>query len=84
VGYGGNNTMRAALLRGVFGRDCFGSIFGFLMGISVTGSIVGPPMAAWVFDNWGNYQNVWLVAAGLAIMAMVFIWTMPKAVKTEK
>ena len=84
IGYGGNNTMRAALLQGMFGRNCFGSIFGFLMGISVVGSIAGPPMAAWVFDNWGNYQNVWLVAAGFAIMSMVFIWTMPKAVRIEE
>ena len=84
IGYGGNNTMRVALLRGMFGRGSFGSIFGFLMGISVTGSIMGPPMAAWVFDNWGSYQNVWLVTAGFAIASMVFIWTMPKAVETEK
>jgi MFS family permease len=84
IGYGGNNTLRVALLRGMFGRESFGSIFGFLMGISITGSIMGPPMAAWVFDNYGSYQNVWLVVSGFAIMSMVFIWTMPKAVKTEK
>ena len=84
TGYGGNNTMRAALLRGMFGRGNFGSIFGFLMGISVAGSILGPPMAGWVFDNWGSYQNVWLIVAGFAIVAMAFIWTMPKAVETGK
>jgi len=82
TGYGGNNTLRVALLRGMFGRKSFGSIFGFLMGISVTGSIMGPPMAAWVFDNYGSYQNVWLVVAGFAIVSMVFILTMPKAVET--
>jgi sugar phosphate permease len=84
IGYGGNNTMRAALLQGKFGRNSFGSIFGFLMGISVVGSIAGPPMAAWVFDNWGSYQNVWLVAAGFAVMSVIFIWTMPKVVKIEE
>ena len=82
IGYGGNNTMRAALLRGMFGRENFGSIFGFLMGISVSGAVLGPPMAGWVFDNWGSYQNVWLVAAGFAIVAMFLIWTMPKKVET--
>jgi sugar phosphate permease len=81
TGYGGNNTMRVALLRGTFGRGNFGSIFGFLMGISVVGSILGPPMAAWVFDNWGSYQNVWFIAAGFAIASMAFIWTMPKTVE---
>ena len=84
VGYGGNNTLRAALLRGMFGRGNFGSIFGFLMGISVSGAVLGPPMAGWVFDNWGSYQNVWFVAAGFTIVSMVSIWTMPKAVETGK
>ena len=76
--------MRVALLRGMFGRGNFGSIFGFLMGISVTGAVLGPPMAGLVFDNWGSYQNVWLVAAGFSIMAMFLIWKMPKAVKVEE
>ncbi len=84
IGYGGNNTMRAALLQEMFGRENFGSIFGFLMGISVTGAVLGPPMAGLVFDNWGSYQNVWLVAAGFSIMAMFLIWKMPKAVKVEE
>jgi sugar phosphate permease len=77
IGYGGNNTMRIALLRGTFGRGNFGSILGFLMGISVLGSVLGPPMAGWVFDTYGNYQNVWLVVAGFAFASMLFIRTMP-------
>ena len=84
IGYGGNNALRAPLLLGIFGRRNFGSIFGFLMGISVAGSILGPPMAGWVFDNWGSYQNVWLVLAGLAIVAIALIRTMPEAVETGK
>ena len=82
IGYGGNNTLRVALLRQVVGRANFGSIFGFLLGISIAGSIAGPPMAAWVFDNYGSYQNVWLVTAVFAIVSVVLIWTMPKTVKT--
>jgi len=84
IGYGGNNTLRAPLLRGIFGRSNFGTIFGFLMGIGVAGSILGPPIAGWVFDNWGSYQNVWLVLAGLAIVAIALIRTMPEAVETGK
>ena len=84
IGYGGNNTMRAALLRGMFGRENFGSIFGFLMGVSVSGAVMGPPLAGWVFDNWGSYQNVWLVAACFSIVAMLLIWTMPNKVETRE
>ena len=82
-GYGGNNTMRVALLRGMFGRGNFGSIFGFLMGISVTGSVLGPPLAGWAFDNWGSYHNIWLFLAGFTIVSLVSIWTMPGQLKSE-
>jgi len=77
LGYGGNNTMRIALLRGTFGRGNFGSILGFLMGISVIGSVLGPPLAGWAFDTYGNYENVWFVVAGFALASMLFISTMP-------
>ncbi len=77
LGYGGNNTMRVAITRNIFGRAKYGSVFGLLMGISTAGSFLGPPLAGWVFDNYGSYQNVWLVLAGFAIVSMVLIWTMP-------
>jgi len=77
IGYGGNNTLRASAIREFFGRDNFGAIHGFVLGIIALGSIAGPPLAGWVFDNWGNYQPIWLAFAGLALAAMLVAITTP-------
>jgi sugar phosphate permease len=83
LGYGGNNTMRVAITRNIFGRAKYGSVFGLLMGIGTAGSFLGPPMAGWAFDSFGSYQYVWFVVAGFAFASMMFIWTMPVQVKPE-
>ena len=78
VGYGGNITIRAALIREYFGRGKFGTIHGFMMGVLMVGGIVGPPLAGWVFDNYGSYQSIWFVFAGLSIVALLLMVTAPK------
>jgi sugar phosphate permease len=37
IGYGGNNSLRASLIREIFGRSNFGTIHGFMMGIMSLG-----------------------------------------------
>lgn len=81
TGYGGASVLRAALAREYFGRTNFGTIFGLIMGISLLGSIVGPPLAGWVYDNWGSYQGIWFVFAGLTVASVISILTIP-AVRT--
>ena len=56
LGWGGNVTIRAALLREYFGRSRFGTILGFMMGMIALGSVVGPLLAGWIFDNLGSYH----------------------------
>lgn len=77
TGYGGNNTLRASVIREFFGRGNFGAIHGFVLGIIALGSIVGPSLAGWVFDTWGSYQPIWLALAGLAVAAILAIITTP-------
>jgi len=77
IGYGGNNTLRASAIREFFGRDNFGAIHGFVLGVIALGSIAGPPLAGWVFDNWGSYQPIWFAFAGLALTAMLVAITTP-------
>jgi OFA family oxalate/formate antiporter-like MFS transporter len=77
IGYGGSNTLRASVIRELFGRSHFGAIHGFVLGMIALGSIVGPPVAGWVFDNWGSYQPIWLVFAGLAVVAILVVITTP-------
>jgi len=73
TGYGGSNVTRASLTREYFGRSSFGTIFGFIVGINMMGSIAGSPLAGWVFDTWGSYQGIWLVYACLPIAALISI-----------
>ncbi|MFC1937748.1 MFS transporter [Chloroflexota bacterium] len=75
VGYGGTNTLRTSMTREYFGRASFGSIFGLIVGISMVGSIAGPPLAGWVFDTWGSYQSIWFIFAAVAIPAVVSVLT---------
>jgi OFA family oxalate/formate antiporter-like MFS transporter len=73
IGYGGSNVLRPSLVTNYFGRENFGSIFGLIVGINGLGGIIGPPIAGWVFDTWGSYQSIWLVYAGLAVLAIMSI-----------
>ena len=71
IGYGGLNVMRPALVQEYFGRSSFGTIFGIIIGVSMAGSIGGPAVAGWAYDNWGSYQGMWFLMALVPMIAMV-------------
>ncbi len=75
IGYGGCNALRPSLVREYFGRTSFGTVFGLIMGISMVGGIIGPPLAGWVYDNWSSYQVIWFVFAGLSVAALISVLT---------
>ena len=73
IGYGGCNSLRPALVREYFGRNSFGTIIGVMMGIGAVGSIVGPTLVGWMFDNSGSYQLIWYLFGGLSILPAILI-----------
>jgi len=75
IGYGGSNALLPALGREYFGRTNFGSIYGIIEGIGTIGFIIGPAIAGWAYDNWGSYQIIWLLLAGLAVVATISVFT---------
>lgn len=75
IGYGGSNVVLPSLGREHFGRTNFGSIYGIMEGIGTIGGIIGPAMAGWAYDNWGSYQVIWLLLAGLAVVAIILVST---------
>ena len=75
IGYGGSNALRPSMVRELFGRTSFGAIFGLMVGMNMVGGIIGPPLAGWALDNWGSYQNIWFVFAGIAIVAIISVLT---------
>jgi MFS family permease len=80
IGYGSQAPMSIALLREYFGRARLGTILGLATGVAYTGSLVGAPIAGWVYDNYGSYQVAWFALAGLAIAGMVSFMTTPPAI----
>ena len=77
VGFGGNNALRPSLVSDYFGRASFGTIFGLIIGINMLGSMLGPPLAGWAYDNYGSYQGIWFVFAALPFLSLVSILTTP-------
>jgi predicted MFS family arabinose efflux permease len=73
--------MRAALLRQYFGREWFGTIHGFTLGVMMLGNIAGAPLAGLVFDTWHSYQGVWLALAALTVVAAGITLTIPRVSK---
>ena len=75
IGYGGSNSLLPLMGREYFGRTNFGSIYGVMEGIGTIGGIIGPALAGWVYDNQGSYQPIWLLLAGLSVVAIMLIHT---------
>jgi MFS family permease len=73
IGYGGSGVLRAAMGSDLFGRKNYGTIFGFLIGMTWVGGMIGPPLAGWVFDHWGSYNNIWHIYASLSIFALICV-----------
>lgn len=78
LGYGGNVTIRAALLQEYFGRERFGTIHGFTIGVMTLGSMAGAPLAGWVFDQKHSYQGAWLALAAFSVIAMLVMANTPR------
>jgi len=44
-------------------------------GIGTIGMMTGPAIAGLAYDNWGSYQTIWLLLAGLALVAIISVST---------
>jgi sugar phosphate permease len=83
IGWGSNLPMRAALVREYFGRYNIGTVFGFLMGLSAMGGVIGPFVAGWIYDSHGSYRIAWLLFSCLAFTAMIIMMTTPRLNSTD-
>ncbi len=74
---GGSTTTRTPVVRDYFGAANCGKIFG-LVAVSVTlGVVMGAPIAGWVYDTRGVYFPIWLIYAGINIIASVLVLLLP-------
>ena len=77
IGYGGCSAIRPSLAMEYFGRTNFGTVLGLIIGVNTLGGIISPPLAGWVYDNWGSYHGIWFAFAGLPVAALISIITLP-------
>jgi len=75
AGSAGCGALRPSLVRDYFGRNNFGTVHGFVIGVNMIGTIIGPPVAGWVYDHWGSYQDIWLIFAAVPLVALIPILT---------
>lgn len=54
-----------------FGRKSFGSIFGMMIAFLAPMSLLSPMFYGWAFDTSGNYDQAFITALALAVMAVV-------------
>ncbi len=76
VGFGGAVTLRGAITRDYFGRECFGRLIGLVMGASAVGGIIGPTLAGYFFDTTGSYFFTWIllgIATSFTVVLMLNI-----------
>ncbi len=77
IGWGGNFTLRAPLLREYFGRGNYGFIFGIMIGLVTLGGIAGPLFAGWIYDTFASYRLAWIAFAVLVFVSTIIIATTP-------
>jgi len=79
--HGGVTIMRRSVQRQYFGTIAFGRVHGLMQLIVMLGAAAGPVLAGWTFNSMQSYRMIWIVFAGLLLVASVLMMTMPKALK---
>jgi MFS family permease len=83
IGYGAQVPMSVAIVREYFGRARLGTIIGLTTGVAYVGSLIGPPLAGWIYDAYGSYQGAWFTMTGLSVAGMVSYLTAPPSGRTR-
>jgi sugar phosphate permease len=78
-GYGALVPLQPGLMVERYGRARLGTIIGLCMGVTMVGNVLGPPLAGWIFDVTGSYQNAWYILLGILVIGAVFILNIPAA-----
>jgi sugar phosphate permease len=79
LGFGGPVPMALSMLLDVFGRNRLATVVGTAMAILMLGNIIGPPLAGWIYDHYGNYIGAWWIFIGVSIAGILLLLTIPKA-----
>ena len=84
ISYGGILVLRPVVLREYYGTTHIGSILGLHTGLSMTGSIVGPLLAGWIFDTTGSYSLAWTVSIVALFIGALLVFLLKYSQVTGK
>jgi MFS family permease len=71
IGYGGVIPLLHAYRAELFGRRRFASISGIAAPFRMIGSVVGPVLAGYIYDIYGNYRMAFIVFTALALLSAI-------------
>lgn len=73
VSQGGLASIPQSLLADYFGRRAFGLIHGFRSMVQTVGSVLGPVLAGYIYDQTGSYDKAFVTFAVASAFSMIFI-----------
>lgn len=82
-GHGGLFTIVAPTVAEYFGTRSVGAIFGSIVFFGTVGGAIGPILAGRIFDMTGNYAIAFLTLAGMALLALVLVLTLPRGAQAK-
>ncbi len=71
LAYGGSFALMNTIVAEAFGVKFLGQILGVINLGSAVGSLFGPWLAGYVFDITGSYSIAFMIAAGVAVVAVI-------------
>lgn len=76
LGMGGMVPMQATLVSETFASDRFATAMGLMRPIMVPFSVVGVPLAGWIFDTTGSYRQAFQLFMLTSLVALVVLWAL--------
>ncbi len=70
----GTVPLTSGLVAQVFGPRYLGALFGIVFFSHQIGGFLGAWLGGYMFDLTGSYDQVWLVAVGLGVLAAILHW----------
>ena len=70
IGFGG---LHLTLVGEIAGKELAGTVTGMSTVITMTGSIIGPPVFGYIVDTMGSYRLGWQLLAILAAVAAILL-----------
>jgi MFS family permease len=77
IGVAGVAPLRAPIIVEYFGTKSFATIYGLTSIVFAVGSVLPPPIAGWIYDNYHDYRLWWVVLIVMGIIGLVSALTMP-------